>query len=188
MTGRVLSGWGFFLVILLCGMVHPGRAIELPEAPPGYSWRQVGELKAAFLVPGGWRFAPDRTANRVTFHITAPGDSDRAGLTIVAVPGPEEGEGGVVPSRLISALYNEIRKHRGFERAQAAAQGPFKTIRFQYRDPSDAPRFREYSLLVANDRTGTFYVLVFRAPLESWDEQWRTVAPVFDAIVLDDEI
>ena len=31
-------------------------AAEVPDTPNGFSWKQVPQIKAAFVVPDGWHF------------------------------------------------------------------------------------------------------------------------------------
>ena len=46
------------LVALLWSLVFvvTAHAMSLPSAPSGFAWREVPEIKAAFLVPSGWQF------------------------------------------------------------------------------------------------------------------------------------
>src|SRR5262245_59619772 len=66
--------------------VAPLYAMDLPVAPIGFSWREVPEIKAAFLVPSGWQFKRETQGNTLAVCVT-PEDLDNdwrfnTGLTI----------------------------------------------------------------------------------------------------------
>ena len=186
-------GWWIVVALVLCGSLS-ASSMELPESPEGYSWRQVKDLKAAFLVPENWQFDSEVSANQYQYTLTKSSQDSHgageAGLTIVVrlEAGGSERQ-GFVPSRFAAAMLNEIRKNREIERMQRTTQGPFETFRYQYVCSSESStQLREYSLLVANDLTGTLYIFTFEAPLSTWDADWQTVSVVLDTIFLDDEI
>jgi len=180
-------------VYLLLGTVSPSMAFTLPQAPEGYSWQQIKDLKAAVLRPDGWLFESNDSGGRYQYMLTKNKGhslndaSDGTSLTIVVRRQPVgEGDARLAPSRLSAALFAEISNNRVLERTQSAVQGPFETIRYQYVD--DSGPVREYSLLVANDATGTLYIFTFLAPVAEWEEDWQTISLVLDRIFLDDEI
>src|SRR5207253_2668928 len=45
-------------------------AIELPNAPSGFTWQEVPELKAAFLKPNGWFFKQENSKGTLAYFIT----------------------------------------------------------------------------------------------------------------------
>ena len=53
-------------------------AMELPAPPTGFSWREVPEIKAAFLMPSGWQFKRQAQGNTLALLITQ-GDIDKDG-------------------------------------------------------------------------------------------------------------
>jgi len=42
--------------------------------------------------------------------------------------------------------------------------------------------------MVANDKTGTLFLVVFEAPTASWEEAWKTGESIFKKMLLDDEV
>lgn len=72
------------LLSLIC--VVPVHAMDLPAPPGGFSWREVPEIKAAFLVPSGWQFRRQTQGSTLAIFITPEGfDKDgqfSTGLTI----------------------------------------------------------------------------------------------------------
>jgi len=189
----LLFGCWVIFTSVLCGPA-PALSMDLPESPDGYSWKEIRDLKAAFLIPENWQFDSEVSAGQYFFTITKKGNdppgSGETGLTIVVRTGAgNSARQGIAPSQFAAAMFNEIRKNRELERMQRVTQGPFETIRYQYTCTSaGSTQLREYSLLVANDQTGTLYIFAFAAPLSTWDADWQTVTVVLDTIFLDDEI
>jgi len=187
---------GRLLVIILLQFVWISNsyAVETPDAPDGYSWKQVEEIKAAFLVPNTWHFSNKQTGNHNTYSISKEqvDDSGSAptGLTVVV---RREGSGkdsnGVIPSEFAAVMLEEIQKSRELERSHVGKQGPFETFRFQYvRDVEGKETFREYNLFIANDTTGTLYLIAFSAPLAEWDSVWKIGEVILQNMIIDDEI
>ena len=55
------------------------------------------------------------------------------------------------------------------------------------RDDSGGPPVFVYNLIIANDRTGTIYVVLYEAPEEEWEKAWKVGEPILkELIILDD--
>ena len=180
-----------FSLILAVGTVH---SMELPRAPEGYSWKEIAELKAAILVPSAWKFSSELSGNEYLYTVTredkGAATSVASSLTLIA---RRELSGNyqqrLPPSQFAEVMFNEMRKNRELERTEKGEQGPFATFRYQYATaPEGKGGSREYSLLVANDKTGTLYIITFEASLEKWEEDWQTASVSLNTIFLDDEI
>ena len=46
------------------------RAMELPKAPPGFTWQEIPEMKAAFLKPENWFFKREVDKGTLAYFIT----------------------------------------------------------------------------------------------------------------------
>jgi len=47
------------------------------------------------------------------------------------------------------------------------------------------PPARIHTLMIANDKTGTLYVVLFEAPKDRWDEEWKLGHPIVKQLMLD---
>jgi hypothetical protein len=45
-------------------------AIDVPPPPPGFTWQEIPELKAAFLKPNGWFFKREEQKATLAYFIT----------------------------------------------------------------------------------------------------------------------
>lgn len=182
------------IVLLLFVWISNCYGIETPEAPAGYSWIQVKEIKAAFLVPITWHFSSKQVGDHSTFFIREEQDGDsvsaQKGLTIVVRrEGGKKGAGGFVPSEFAATMMKEIQNNNELEKYHEGKQGPFYTFRFQYvREVEKKGLFREYNLFIANDTTGTLYTIVFSAPLDEWYLAWQIGSVILQNMIIDDEV
>ena len=56
--------------LLLLGLIAPAvGAIELPPPPVGYTWKEIGDLQSAFLIPPGWHFKETRVKETLAYFI-----------------------------------------------------------------------------------------------------------------------
>jgi hypothetical protein len=61
-------------------------AIDQPAPPPGFTWQEIPELKAAFLRPTGWFFKREEVNGTLAYYITREsienGGAFQTGLTV----------------------------------------------------------------------------------------------------------
>lgn len=67
MTKLVLLALLIFFVTL---SVQTIAAIDVPPPPPGFTWQEIPELKAAFLKPNGWFFNREEQKGTLAYFIT----------------------------------------------------------------------------------------------------------------------
>lgn len=67
--------------------------------------------------------------------------------------------------------------------------GPFESFAVIITTPDLANGdFVTYMLAIANDTTGTVYLVTYESPVETWQEAWRIGEPIIQRIVIDSEI
>src|SRR5438445_12096251 len=69
------------LILLTLFAVIPVQtitAIDVPPPPPGFTWQEIPELKAAFLKPNGWFFKREEQKGTLAYFITKE-DIDKNG-------------------------------------------------------------------------------------------------------------
>ncbi len=151
--------------------------LSLPEPPAGYEWLQATEVRAAFLQPMGWHFTKSRAANEYEYQISreAPGpDGDfDTGLTINVITKITE-RTGKTPSQFAADFMAQTTAELG------GPEGPFQTFKSPYEfrgglfasnDPVKG-RFNAHIGTIANDRTGTIYLVIFEGPAAEWTDIW----------------
>jgi hypothetical protein len=70
----------------------------------------------------------------------------------------------------------------------AKAVGPFKEFGCLTRDTDPSGTTVSQTLMVANPKTNTLYLLIFESPQASWDAAWKTGNQIMDTLAIDDEI
>ena len=164
---------------------------SMPAPPKGYDWARCSEIKGAFLRPIGWHFRKDKRGETIGFFITKEDitktGSFKTGLTVNVIPD--------IPKKKSMSPYDFARQVR--ETAKESSKltkewnkdmGPFKSVGFVYDKKDDAGNFTVHNLLIANNKTGTLYLVIFEAPSAEWTETWKIAEPMLKYLYIDDTI
>lgn len=54
--------------------------------------------------------------------------------------------------------------------------------------PAGGESVTVHQVLIANDKTGTLFIVLFGAPTYTWDEVWRNGEVMLKRLLLDDEV
>ena len=164
----------------------PAAPINVPAAPPGFTWQEVPDLKAAFLKPSGWFYREETQPGTLAVFITKE-DISKVG----------EFQTGM------SLNVFQLRKDRAVDRGQdlvgniAKAKhaemwtqkfGSFVEFGCQVTDADAAGTIVMHVLTVANPKTNTLYYFTFESPESSWEDAWKTGKQIMDMLALDDEV
>jgi hypothetical protein len=69
----------------------------------------------------------------------------------------------------------------------SSTHGPFKAHGHLIRDDSGGSPVIVQNLVIANDHTGTVYVVLYEAPEAEWEKAWKIGEPILkELIILDD--
>jgi hypothetical protein len=94
---------------------------------------------------------------------------------------------GISVSDSAKQFIDTAAKEREPLKSWSSIQGPFIARGCVIRDDSGASPVFVYNLIIANDRTGTVYVVLFEAPEEEWKKAWKIGEPILkQLIILDD--
>lgn len=166
-------------------------AVDPPEAPPGFSWRRLVKIKAAFLVPDGWHFMRGEQENTTAFFITRENieevGSFDTGLSINVIRDrPDLDAVAYARSYIVAVLEsnevigepfaNEVGRLKGFG-AQVKVAGD-----------EERPDIVMHYLAIGNSETNTLYILFFESPEPRWEEDWKTGQTMLRFFLLDDEV
>ena len=158
-------------------------AIDVPPPPPGFTWEEIPELKAAFLKPNGWFFKQEEQKGTLAYFITKE-DIDKSGRfqTGLSVnvfhlkkdPAVEKGRYIIATAKHGQKWTREV--------------GPFREFGCLAKDTDSTGIVVMQSLTVANPKTNTLYLFVFESPESEWEDAWKTGKQIMDMLAIDDEI
>src|SRR5580765_4738433 len=145
-----------------------GAEDKLSPAPSGYSWQNLASIKSYVLKPNGWFFKETKKGNTEGFLVSKE-NIDKSGgaktsLTLNCIHDlPKK---ALKSPSAYSAEFADAAaaKYKLVERT-TSSQGPFKAVRFRYVDaPAGKESMTVLNLLIANDKTGTLFLILFESP------------------------
>lgn len=168
-------------------------ALRLPEAPAGYSWLRLPEIKGAFLKPAGWYYETDHKGNDFEYHISrepnTPPNGFDTGLT-VSIETNVPARKGKSPSAHAQAFVEEFTS--AFDvigEPFSSGRGPYTSHGALVRvvDPQNGA-FNAHVVAIANDTSGTVYLCIFEGPAAKWDEIWPIGELMIQKMAINDSI
>ena len=177
--------------VLFCAATGIGvcvaLAMDLPPAPAGLAWKEVPEIKAAFLVPVGWHFKREVKGDTLGYFITLE-DIDKlhkfnTGLTVNVF---RRFAGGPAVSYAETFISKTAATHS--TQVRPLQTGPFQGFACRYvvtdADGSDTI----HQLMVANPKTNTMYLFIFESPTSEWSSAWKMGEKMVKMLAIDDDI
>lgn len=171
----------------------PANETELPEAPVGFSWVRMQDIKAAFLKPDGWFEHDQKTKDGHTYAISQESvktyGSFDTGLTV-------QGLSDVLnkihspPYAIALNMLEDIKssKSNTIIKLKDLSQGPFKSFFVRYENnPEVAEAIIVHKIFIANDKTSSLYIVTFESPKASWNQAWKTGNTILKYYLVDDE-
>lgn len=176
----------FLLIAGLASLfVHSVVATELPPPPPGFTWQEIPELKAAFLRPNGWFFKREKSKDSMAYFITKENIENNAefqtGLTVNVFRLKKD----TAVERGRSFIDQLATKKHGEKWAKDL--GPFKEFGCLTKDTDPSGSTIVQTVMVANPKTNTLYLFIFESPEASWDSAWKIGKQILDSLAIDDE-
>ena len=181
------------IILLLLFVIATAQADnEPPMAPPqGYSWVNCPEIKGAFLLPDGWNFKSGKQGDTFGFFLTKEKieeDGDfTTGMTVNVIPD--------IPIKKSSSPFNfalqlreSARQSSKFSKEWEKDMGHFKSVGFVYSKKDATGSFTVHNLFIANNQTGTLYLVLFEAPASEWQQIWKIAEPMLQYLYIDDTI
>ena len=164
--------------------------LELPPAPGGFSWKQLPEIKAAFLVPDGWHFGSEKQGGTLAYFVT-PGKFDRqagfaTGLTINVFKRMRDRDAIAYARDFIAQLAAKHELVKQWETAMGEMQGYGCQVKMAAE--GKYPASRTHYLAIASKTTNTLYILFFEAPEDEWQSAWEKGQKMLEVFVVDNEV
>jgi hypothetical protein len=179
-----------FLALMTSVVAAPpeGTADTLPPAPKGFAWREVDDLRSAFLVPSGWYFKRGAPGSAAALFITRENIDEQGyfdtGLSLNVFERADAGDAVERARQYIASRKAAAEKSSGVMEVRAGKHVSLRCATTNV-DPNDKRRFRMVSLAVANTETQRLYVLWFESLEEQWEEQWKIGEVILDGLQLD---
>jgi len=165
-----------------------------PEAPNGYSWQSLDEVRAKVLVPKNWHFSKMSNRDLLVYRVTKEklGKDDVPFLTGITINVTRE-----VPKKTkvdpsvyaVKYIKDYIENVEVVEEPKIDEAGGMQRITCQVvkklPNIDKEKLFRVRVTTLANDKTGTLYILIFGTPRDEWDGSYKIGKPMFNPIVLD---
>jgi len=187
--------FGLAMVILVSGCRQPELFGDKdgPKAPKGYEWQEFKEIHAASLKPRKWFYSKvmleDHSIFRLTREKVSGNQEFLTGLSLHVfhdVPGVMN----LKPSELAEKYLSEyaldkqtvevfVPKYSG---NMIQSGGTYQNKMF-IRGRSRV--FKIHVTALANDTTGTMYLLVYACPVNQWDKFMDTIVTVGSDVMLD---
>jgi hypothetical protein len=162
------------------------HAMQLTPPPPGFTWQEIPELKAAFLKPNGWFFKKEVQNGTFAYFITKENiDTNgefQTGLTVNVFLFKKDSavnHGKALIDSMASQHHVET-----FSRAF----GPFKEVGCEFNDTDASGTTRMHALTIANPKTNSLYLFIFESPASGWDAAWKIGEQIMDTLAIDDEV
>jgi hypothetical protein len=185
---------GLALAILVSGCQRPEFSNGKEPAPPkGYEWQEFKEVHAASLKPKNWHYSKVLLENHSIFRMTREKISANqeflTGLTLHVfqdVPGVMEMEPSELAEKYLSeyamdkqALEIFVPKYSG---NMIQSGGTYQTV---MKLKGKSRTFKVHITALANDESGTMYMLVYACPASQWDKFLTTILTVGSDVMLD---
>lgn len=163
----------------------------LPPAPKGYTWQRCPEIKGAFLRPDGWHFKMEKQDDKLGYFITKEKIGEdklfTTGLSVnVRFNIPKQNS--MSPYDFALFIRESAREEVKFKKEWNHDMGPFRSVGFLYSRDDKAGAYTVHNILIANDKTGTLYFIMFEGPSAEWDALWKIGEPMLKTMLIDDVI
>jgi hypothetical protein len=174
-------------VLVICGLLlaypvaaqTPAPATAPAEAPMGFHWQPLPEVKAFMLLPYTWNYKAETSRDAQAYFLTreriVPGGQFQTGVSLNVV------RQMTAKSKQAAAAYAQsfsAKSGHGAGQQMLAqenkTQGPLRLFGVRYRVANsgvDAKIIQQWA--IANTTTDTFYLLLFESPEKDWPQAWK---------------
>lgn len=165
--------------------------VKLPDPPKGYSWEAFPAIKAAFLKPDGWFVIKGVQEDTYGLLISKEKIEEnkyfKTGMTVNVIKGIDK-KTKMSPYQYALAAKEEAKKSLTFTKEWDKDIGPFKSVGFLYTKKDNDETNTVHNVMIANEKTGTLYLVIFESPSAEWEETWKIAEPMLLKIFIDDKI
>lgn len=176
------------LLLTITSATNSAPQQAVPDPPEGFSWQVLEEIKAVELIPKGWFFKKESVKGTQAYFITKE-DIDRdgkyeTGLTIQAFRPPQPN----TAEELAAILIASYSKKQQLIKAWEIPGQIFKGWGYQARiKADDGTVTRVHGVIVSNEQTKTFYLIIFESSEAKWAEALK-IGEKIQMIALNEKI
>lgn len=166
---------------------HPAEPWEptLIDPPEGYTWWLCQPTHTALLKPDGWHTKTEVQQGALRYYISKENIDEQGeyttGFMVKVMPMVDQRLGKPateIQSLLITQLMKDKQVLAGPSRFEAGPLIMYHVI-LMNEDVGNGD-FIAFNLVVANNKTGTLYMIVFEAPADQWDQAWKIGQPIIE--------
>jgi hypothetical protein len=164
--------------------------LEFPEAPAGFEWMKIEEIKAAFLVPDGWYFKAEERDGTLGYFITKENIDEvgrfDTGLSINVIRQLKDRDAVDFAREFSAAVAAQNELIRDWTTDVGAFKG-FGCLTKNAVEGEDA-FITMHTLAIGNEKTNTLYIIFFESLEEEWDQAWKVGKQMLRLFMIDDDI
>jgi hypothetical protein len=182
------------MTVLLVVAIVPKAAFGQapPPAPEGYSWVYAKPMKGIFLLPKGWNFLEEKKGDTEACFITKEKISGTQGFqTGVSINLLKDlpGKMKISPSKYAKLYVETTSKKYGSIRTIDRVVGPFTHCAVEFLSTDESGKsIHMWHIIMANDKTGSAYVISAESPERVWRENWPLIDKITQMLGVDDAI
>lgn len=183
-----------FITLATASVFAQSNSAKLPDAPAGFTWKQLPEIKAAFLMPDSWYFKHENIDGTDAYFLTMEDigkqGSFLTGLSINTVPNVSVKTKQWVKDYAL-LLHAQIKKDTTLTVVDEwqNPQAPFMVYGMRSeRTVNVTLTVVSYQLVIANEKTDRLYVIVFESTKDLWEAAWRIGDVMMTKFVLDESV
>ena len=175
------------IAIFIFSSLLNAKSTDLALPAEGFSWKQVDEIKAAFLLPNNWHYLKEKKGNTLAVFLTKEkikeGEFFDTGVTVNIFRGNPS-----APKQLKQIIEGLAKKFGS--NVSKKLYKPFVRFNTQYDSVRklDGIKMRTVDIALINVYTKTSYLIIFESPVSLWEKNWAIGETVLNNLALESKI
>lgn len=192
-TDDEIFGQALAVIAALAVLSGEGAVSDMPPPPSGYRWQACPEIKGALLRPDGWHFRKHIDGDKRAYFISKEDldvvDEFTTGLTFYALVGHARKNGISASGFAENYIRNATSSSHVRKAPWTRSMGPFVSHGVVITTPDAVDGdFVSHMLVIANEGTGTVYIVIFESPVEDWATMKAIGEPILARLFIDSDI
>ena len=190
-----MSGKGLLRKLLLVsGFIFagiPAASVGNDLPPPGYEWFACRTLGCFLLEPSGWNYKEIKSQKGLLhYRLTRKREQlmipSRLDMRVLPSAEPRT---GISLSQHMDFFVSDLKRKAKILDMWNQVSGDLKSVSaISLHTKRLSKPVKQFSLLVANAKTGTLYTFTFVSTPQLWEQDWPVMQEVLSQLRLDEEI